>query len=290
MNIHQLKGAIPDARPIAVSGMLDDEYRSLPGLTQSDLNLFSRSPRLFREGLRERTSAMDSGTIVHGLILRPSEQHFHVRPDTYGPDGKRWNGNANECKAWLAQHTDKPVVSAHEARGYLAAAKAVIQHETAAHWLDKTHREIAILTALGKGRLDAVGDAGPHWNIIEVKTTSDGRYRRFQKSVHEYGYHIQAAWYRRLLREIVGPVAVRHRIIAVELDPVPRINVFTMADRAVDLGDERIDWLLERMEECSDKASWPDYHRHDQSPDGMIDLPEYAYPEPELTGLTEITT
>jgi hypothetical protein len=98
VNIHALKGAIPDARPIAVSGLTESEYRDLPGLTQSEINLFMRSPRLFKLNVREESDAMRMGTLLHSAVLL-GRIDCYVRPEVYGPESKPWNNNAKECKA-----------------------------------------------------------------------------------------------------------------------------------------------------------------------------------------------
>jgi hypothetical protein len=288
VNIHHIKGSVPDARPIAVSGLTESEYRDLPGLTQSEINLFLRSPRLLKLNVREESDAMRMGTLLHSAVLL-RRVDCYVRPEVYGPESKPWNNNAKECKEWNAARADKPILSSREKNEILDAAGDVACTDGVGFLLRHGEAEVALLCATGKGRIDYIIDRGDYLDVVDLKTTRDGRFRSMQRTIHERGYHIQAAWYRRLLREI-DPRPIRYRIIAVELEPITRAQAWTLLDRAIDLGDERIDWALERMEECQASDNWPAYHRHDMGPDGMIDVPEYAYPEPELTGLTEITT
>jgi hypothetical protein len=186
--------------PAIVLGLTGDEYRSQPGTTQSDLNLFAESPLLFSIRQKEETRAMQLGTILHGLALE-ARTGFHVKPLTYGPENKPWNGNANECKAWLAAHCDLPVLSVDEAVEVRVAASYVRQHETCAHWLQQGHAEVSVFTSWGKGRLDYVADRGDYIDVIDLKACADARHRKFSGTIMERGYHIQAAWYRRLIRE-----------------------------------------------------------------------------------------
>jgi len=274
--------------PAIILGLTGDEYRSQPGTTQSDLNLFAESPLLYSIRQKEETRAMQLGTILHGLVLE-NRACFYIKPRTYGPDNKPWNGNSNECKAWLADHADLPVLSVDEAMEVHDATKRTREHETCAHWLQQGHAEVSVFTRWGKGRLDYVADRGDYIDVVDLKTCQDARHRKFQGTIMERGYHIQAAWYRRLLREFTD-LPLKYRFIALELAPIPRINCFTLAEQAIDLGDERIDWLTERMEECREKNRWPDFHSHDMGETGDIDLPEWAYPEEQLTGLTAATT
>mgnify|MGYP003455828787 FL=1 len=264
-------------RPCAVLGVPAELYRQQAGITQSELNLFGKSPLLFRHGRGEATKAMELGSVVHSSVLEASPA-FHIRPETYGPDSKPWNGNATLCKEWLASHTDKPVIKGDEAATVFEAVNKVHKHETCAAWLRHGNAEVSIFAKFGKGRLDYIADRGGWIDVVDVKTTSDGRHRKFQSAIMEYGYHIQAAWYRRLVAEL-SPKPIKYRFIVLELEPVVRINCWTLAEQAIDLGDERVDWLLERLEECREKNRWPDYHNADMGETGDIDLPEYAYPD-----------
>jgi hypothetical protein len=286
VNIHTIKGAIPEARPIAVAGLTESEYRDLPGLTQSEINLFCRSPRLYKLNAREESDAMRMGTLLHSAVLL-KRVDCYVRPAFYGPEGKIWNNNAKECRAWNEAHSDKPILSEDEKRDLDCAAGIVGMTDGVGYLLQNGEAEVALLCAAGKGRIDYIVDRGDYLDVVDLKTTRDGRFRAMQRTIHERGYHIQAAWYRRLLREI-DPRPIRYRIIAVELAPVVRAQAWTLSERAINLGDERIDWALERMEECQATGNWPAWHNHDMGPDGLIDLPEYAYPEPEITGMTEV--
>lgn len=264
-------------RPCAVLNVPAALYRELAGTTQSDLNLFAKSPALFRAGRTQPTQAMSLGSVVHASVLATNEP-FHVRPDTYGPDHKPWNGNATYCKEWMREHSDMPVLNSQDALKAYSAVGATTLHETCRAWLNGGNAEVSIFTKWGKGRLDYIADRGGWIDVVDVKTTSDGRYRKFQSAIMEYGYHIQAAWYRRLVAEL-SPKPIKYRFIVLELEPVVRINCWTLAEQAIDLGDERVDWLLERMEECRESNRWPDYHNADMGETGDIDLPEYAYPD-----------
>lgn len=264
-------------RPCAVLGIPAEMYRAQAGTTQSDLNLFGKSPLLFQYGRTEATKAMALGGLVHASVLE-KRAAYYIRPIIYGPENKPWNGNAIACKEWLAAHADLPVISGDDAMTVHEATSKTQQHETCAAWLNGGNAEVSIFAKWGKGRLDYIADRGGWIDVVDVKTTSDGRYRKFQSTIMEYGYHIQAAWYRRLVAEL-SPKPIKYRFIVLELDPVVRINCWTLAEQAIDLGDERVDWLLERMEECRESNRWPDYHNADMGETGDIDLPEYAYPD-----------
>ena len=258
--------------PAMVEGLTGDEYRAHDGTTQSDLNRFAESPALWKLVKEPASKAMQLGTILHSMALE-GVSAFYTKPAFYGPDSKPWNGNATECKVWIAEHSDLPILSIDEAHSLRSASEAVRNHETCASWLRDGHAEVSVFTKWGKGRIDYIAFRGDHINVVDLKTCQDARHRKFQGTIMERGYHIQAAWYRRLIREFTD-LPIRYRFIALELAPIPRINCFTLTESAIDQGDERVDWLLERMAECREKNRWPDFHSHDMGETGDIDLPE----------------
>lgn len=271
-----------------------DAYRSAVGLTQSEINRFAESPALFRYVEREQTESMRIGTALHALILE-GRREFVVRPATYGPENKPWHGAAKECREWNAAHAGQTILSADEADALGRAAVRAKLHERVAYLLDGAHTELSVFGASqtgvpwGKGRLDAVKHAGDRLLITDIKTTNDARLRPFSQTILARGYHRQAAWYRRLMRQFVDEtIRVEFWLVAVEISPLPRCNVWKLEDAAMDLGDEEIDKLIEKLDECRQTGKWPDYHDKDIGLMGTIDLPRWVYgDETALEGLTK---
>ena len=281
----------------AVAGMPADVYRAQPGLTQSDINRFAESPALFRYVEREQTEAMRTGTALHALILE-QRREFVIRPATYGPENKPWHGGAKECKEWNAAHQGSLILSADDADKLESAARHAVAHETVKYLLDGAQKELSLFAASqtgaawGKGRLDAVKHAGDRVLITDIKTAADARLRPFSQTILARGYHIQAAWYRRLIREFVDKtVRVEFWFVAVEVDPIPRVNVWKLEEAAMDYADEEVDKLTEKLAECRQTGRWPDYHDKDIGLRGTIDRPKWVYgDETALEGLTKEAT
>lgn len=278
----------------ATDDMDAQTYRKQPGLTQSDLNRFAESPALFRYVEREQTDAMRTGTALHALILE-GRREFVIRPATYGPENKPWHGGAKECKEWAAAHAGQTVLSADEADALEKAANHARQHERVSYLLEGAHVELSVFGATqtglpwGKGRLDAVKHAGDRLLITDVKAAADARLRPFSQTILARGYHRQAAWYRRLMSQFLDrSVRVEFWFVAVEISPIPRVNVWKLEEAAMDLGDEEIDKLTEKLAECQQTGRWPDFHDKDVGLMGTIDLPRWVYgDETALEGLTK---
>lgn len=278
----------------AQAGMPADAYRAQPGLTQSDINRFAESPALYRYVEREQTDAMKTGTALHALILE-GRREFVVRPATYGPENKPWHGGAKECKEWAAAHAGQTILSQAEADALERAANHARQHERVAYLLDGAHTELSVFGAgrtglrWGKGRLDAVKHAGDRLLITDIKAAADARLRPFSQTILARGYHRQAAWYRRLMSQFVDEtVRIEFWFVAVEISPIPRVNVWKLEEAAMDLGDDEVDKLIEKLDECQQTGRWPDYHDKDIGLMGTIDLPRWVYgDETALEGLTK---
>lgn len=279
----------------AIAGLAFKEYKEWDAVNFSQLTPFSRSPldaKRERDGLtaRESTEAMELGSALHALVLEGREG-FYVRPDTYGAEGKKWNGNANECKAWAEAHQDKPVLSAGAVAKLRATASYVLQHSKAGPLLTGGHPEVSIYaddaeSGLSiKGRLDYLQIGPDYVSIIDLKRTQDASTEELAKTIRYRRYHVQAAMYRRLVRAC-GADAVRYFFVAIEDGQLPKVNVRELNPRAIDLGDEILDADLAKYAECKRSGIWPEWA--DDGPGvACIDLPEWCYPEPVLTGMTK---
>jgi hypothetical protein len=240
---------------------------------------------------------MHTGRAIHSLILE-DQRTFVVKPATYGADNKPWHGGARECKDWMAAHAGQIILDASEAESLERAAAHAMQHEQVQYLLNGAHKELSVFAAhltgaaWGKGRMDAVQYRGDRVQIVDLKTTQDARISAFSKVILQRGYHRQAAWYRRLIRQFIEfNVRVEFWFIALEINPIPRVNVFKLEDAAMDYADDEIDGLIEKLNECKATGRWPDYHDKDIGLMGTIDLPRWVYgDETALEGLTKGTT
>ena len=288
--------AFQPGQACAVAGMSADFYRKQDGLTQSEINRFAESPALFKYVEVERSAAMDYGTALHALLLE-NRTEYVVKPATYGPDEKPWHGAAKECKEWMARHEGRLIFSADQADALESAVRHAQQHELVKHLLAGAQTELSVFGCTqagliwGKGRMDCVNFRGDRVQVVDIKTTQDARLSAFSRTVLQRGYHRQAAWYRRLIRQFVEETVMHeHWLIAIEAEPIPRVNVWKLATEAIDLGDTEIDDLLEKLADCKSTGRWPDYHDKDVGLMGTIDLPKWVYGDTEqLSGMTKGT-
>lgn len=299
MNTLAIKPAA-DFRPDLTGAFADvpfDDYAAAPGINKSGLDVLRDNPNKFnlsRTGqfIREATAAMDWGTLVHEQILFGTAS-FHVRPDTYG-EGKKWNANATDCKMWLAEHCDKPVLSCDQATQLRNEADAVLDNPQACALLRNGHAELSLFARdehrgfLMKGRLDYFGcdESGPY--LVDIKTTIDASTHALSREILNRRYHVQFAHYRRLL-ERLGVADARCFIIALEKGELPRCQVRQIGADSLTLGEAALDEDLRLYWQFKMADQWPDFADTELDATGIkaIDVPEYALNRTEnLVGMT----
>ncbi|RME67927.1 MAG: hypothetical protein D6781_12120, partial [Verrucomicrobia bacterium] len=226
-----------------------DVYQAAPGVSKSQLDKLHASPLRYARWLADRkkhappTIAMQWGSLIHTAILEP--QHlgaYTVRPDTYGEDGKPWNNNAKECRAWNEAHAGETVITAAQKAEMQLLARRVRTHPVAGPLLRGGRAEVSCFALVDKpypillkGRMDYVRVKGREvWQVVDLKTTRDASTAAFSREVWNRRYHVQAAMYRRILMRFGAP-AVEFIFIALDkADPdCPLINVRRLEDSAI---------------------------------------------------------
>lgn len=303
----------------AWSGVPMSFYQCAPGESNSLLALLARSPRRYqmtRDGLLDREPSTHDqmlGTMIHASVGEGVEIPYYLRPDTYQGkvDAKKdspmvdkpWNANSNTCKEWLANHCDKPILTAHEAlmlnsvvacaTSDVRAAKLMNASPTIAHEVTAIARNESLdAPYLLRARFDILGCDAAGWYFIEIKSTRDASTDAFSREILKRLYHVQCALYRRVLRRLSGQDDVRAYMWALEKDAaIPRSNFRQLAKAAMDAGDHILDERLALLKKCKMAKSWPefaDYEEGEHVP--FIDLPEWCYSDADLlTGMTEKT-
>ncbi len=280
-----------------------DVYQKSPGESNSLLSLIARSPlryRMTRDGIlpaREPTHDMQLGTLIHSAVNEGQEPAFHLRPDSYGPENKKWNMNANECKAWVAARKDKPILDAYDALMLNSVTACVKDNRRAMKLLRGAHTEVSACAYnedmsapyMLRVRFDVLGHDEKGWYWVETKSTRDASTFAFSLEILKKFYHVQTALYRRVLRRLTGEEP-RCYMMPIEKDAaIPRVNVRQLASAAMDKGDAILDERLALLRRCKLANKWPalvDEEEGDNIP--FIDLPDHAYGKvDDLKGMTE---
>ena len=242
------------------------DYHASRSLSTSGLDQFRKSPAHFRawqdgDAKQESTPAMEFGTAAHMAVLEPElfiQKYKPFSGDKRTKEGKFiWQGIIESGYTPLAEETWDSINSlAASVHAHPAAAQLLHRIEPETSWFDNWNG-IEV-----KARLDGIGND----DIIDLKTTQDASPSAFAKSVAQFRYHVQAAWYQRItcIRRFV--------FIAAEKEPPFGIACYELDQQAIDLGNEIIDAQLATFRECQALNSWPCYSSSTET----LSLPAWA--------------
>lgn len=250
-----------------ISQMKDADYRKAEGLAQSDLAYMKKSPGHFfnREKLRKETDAMRFGTIFHMALLEPLKfrELYLAEPEVIVIDGKsaevnrRVKAHREYLENWKLDHADKVVLSAKQVDNLTGMLTEIGQNPILKDLITEGVPEIASFWEYRgrkcKGKADLFLESSKHGRVvIDFKKTQDASHSAFSRSVFNYNYDLQAAWYQR------GFKADKVLFVPVEENYPHAFGIYD-ADPWLERGGKLADRLLDRLEECEASKVWPWY-------------------------------
>ncbi len=229
------------------------DYDSLPGLRWTDLARMRRSPRHYRYGRTERTTAIALGTALHALMS--GEQQVIAYPGKVRR-GKEW-------EAFQAQHRGALIMTRREVEIVELMGGALLKHQEASAILERCTKREHVIQWERRGRpckckidgCDLPTD-GYRGLMVELKSTRDVSARAFGQQIARLGYIHQGAWYRDGWSSTYG-TEPEHVIVAVENVAPFDVRVDEMPEVHVRVADGEIERLLDTLERCEAAGEWP---------------------------------
>ena len=202
------------------------DYHASPYVSKSHLDLIDKSPYHYWDRyinpdriIPEPTKAMLLGSAFHTIVLEPHlfERDYIVepadapkRPTAVQRNAKKPSNQTLEAIAFWDEFdkkaNKKTLVSLEDFERLTIMKQRVNEHPAAStilgmkgiceqsyKWTDKTTGELC------KSRPDFHTEDGSL--IVDLKTTGDASELGFQKSDHNFRYHVQAGWYLRSIEE-----------------------------------------------------------------------------------------
>lgn len=257
-------------------GIPAEVYHASPGVSNSRLKDFARSPRHYKHALtapRETTEPQRKGHVFHVCVLEPERYlegvSHYVRPADscyYTSDGKF--GVTKEAKEWKKAHADLPIISDEERQNFEGARAAILAEPTGellmslparcevSTWVK--HEATGLLLKSRFDRLAEDADGVP-W-IIDLKSTDDAS--QFARTCRNFAYPQQAAYYIDNLGRSGAPNA-RFVFIAVELEPPHGVLICEIGPETLARYRETYETHLARLCECEKLGAWPGYQPAD---------------------------
>jgi hypothetical protein len=264
-----------------------DEYYAWPLPSNSLLGHLARSPLHCRHALDHPaapTPDMRFGTAFHSLVLEPADHaRRYVRAGRCSgvlksgkraglqceSDGTVHHGGAWFCGTHAGDRRNDPggpeVLGEDDAATLGDMAAAVAAHPWAGAALALPGMtEVSIVfddRASGvrcKMRADRIVQGDRLRCVIDLKTARDASPDAFARTIHERGYHRQAALYLRGCAA-AGIDVDGYAIVAVDKEPPHATAVYQLDDQDLQAGGDEVDRLLALYAECAASGRWPGY-------------------------------
>lgn len=261
----------------------DAEYFAAPGLNQSGVKDLMQSAKHYYarniEGKRKPpTPAMQFGSLVHLAILQTDE--FEKRAYFEPVLDKRTIAGKADFKIWQDAMPEGAIVVPIEDKEPLfkmiaswkehplyEKLKDSCEFEQAIFWKDEA------TGVLCKAKFDLVtvkpiehkGIVIPPGLCGDLKTTTDARADEFIKSIFNYEYDIQAAWYLDGLKASGISDGESYLWFALEKDSPYEIEAHTMESVYFESAREINHLMRLRYKKCIETGVWPGYKKHVKS-------------------------
>lgn len=254
------------------------EYHALDLVSNSQLGILAKSPahlKHYRENKADKyTDALRFGSAVHAAILEPSyfERYYRVKPKF----DRRYKEQKAASELWDLENAGKIAIAADEHEHCLSIADAVREHEKAGPLVEasEANEQTAIWKhertgLMCKSRIDAI--CPQLKTIFDIKTTRCADRHQFEKSIFDFGYYRQGAFYIDACRAL-GIDIEHYAIIAIEKEPPFGLMVYRLTNPVIDLGRRENESLLTLWRDCAEADIWPSYPAQIQD----IGLPAWA--------------
>ena len=276
---------------MALKKMSNAEYHALDYVSKSHLDEVNKSPFHYWDKYInpdrvtiEPTKQMLLGSAMHTMVLEPElfEKEYIVesanapkRPTAIQRNAKKPSSQTLDAIAYWEEFDKKAVgknlISIDDYKRLTIMKQRIFDHPAAStilslsgvaeqsyQWKDNQTGEIC------KSRPDFHTDDGTL--IVDLKTTSDASELGFQKSVHNFRYHVQAGFYLRSINE-----AEQFVFIAVESKPPYLVAVYNASPEMIAAGNRIADKNLATLAQCRKSGKWTGYSEEITT----LDLPRF---------------
>jgi exodeoxyribonuclease VIII len=243
---------------------------------KSGLDLIAKSPAHYYAKYLDPNRVWEAqtptfliGSAVHAAILEPDEfkKRYAVEPTI----NKRTN-DGKTAYAELMAYAAANRINYLDAETYASCEKmrdAVHAHPAASVLLSDGQAETRldwqreIITEDGEIR-EVLLKAKPDWLshndfIVDVKTTEDASPQGFGKSVWNYRYHVQDAFYMDAYEHFYGGPARGFIFIAVEKKPPYAVALYFLPNEVRERGRNTYERNLRTYLKCLETGEWPAY-------------------------------
>lgn len=274
--------------PMQLLQQSNAEYHSdTSRISKSGLDLVARSPLHYRAKYlapdrqpQKESPALLLGSAIHSAVLEPdsfaADYCAAIACDRRTSDGKK------QWADFLAANAGKTVLDREQLETVLGIRQAIRNHSTASRLLDLSlgqvegvlHADIPVdgevALVLAKSRMDYLRTSGEF--IADIKSTEDASPNAFARSIANYRYHVQAAYYLDMFAFLGVEPPKRFVFIAVEKSAPYAVAVYYLTAEDIAVGREVYRENLAAYAACMRTGIWAGYPEKPQA----INLPTWA--------------
>lgn len=247
-------------------------YLEMKQCSQSWLKYFNPNPSkgntpanffdeyLNPDAVRKFTDPLRFGQAFHLCILEPEE--FERRVELWS-ETKTTNSKGFE-RADAAMEEGKILIPESWKEVLDGSLNALLQNKDTRAMLEiEADNELTLVWVDEETGVDCKCrlDRYSHENLlpIDFKSTRDASQDGFSKSVREYGYHVQAAYYSSGIKAVFGEQPRGFAFPLVEKDAPFLTNLIMLDDESIAAGDYIYRRNLRRYADCMERSSFPGY-------------------------------
>lgn len=240
----------------------NEEYHGMPWcISKTGLDKIHQSPahyKAFVENPPKPTPAMQFGTAVHMAILEP-ELFKEKYVEDPGLDRRTKAGKA-EYEQLTANGVT--VLSKDDWAAIQGMRESAMANDIVRKWVENGYAEMTGIKTLDKLGV-AVKVRPDLWVpndgvIVDIKTTYDARPEQFGRAAWNFRYHVQAALYLDMWREI-GKRADEFFFVAIEKDPPYALVIYETESDIIKAGRGEYVEDLSLYAWCVEHDEWPAY-------------------------------
>lgn len=210
------------------------------------------------------TKDMQLGTALHSYLLEPSA--FYEKTAVYDererPEPTMTFGSKKN-KEWKEQferdNSSKTILSLSDYDTVKRMASSILLDSG----IDlEGEKEVCLVDPelCTKSRPDIFTSSPNDW-IIDIKTTNDASPEAFSRTIIEYGYHIQAAHYISMLKQLDG-IHREFYIIAVEKKEPFVCQTYILSPATIAQGMDELQWGYNVLKEAKETGAYYGYSKH----------------------------
>lgn len=261
-----------------IADMANEDYHATSALSSTGLRELAKSPAHYQAYItekREPTKAMKFGTGFHELIGEPQ---LFAKKYTKLPENidRRTTVGKDAYKAFLEENKGKEILTVEEYDRLDGMLYSCLKNKTLLSLLTGGKAEQSLFWTdeatgvLCKCRPDYLRKDGI---IVDLKTTEDASVKGFQRSLSNFSYHIQSAFYLDGVSDVLGEPVTEFVHVVVEKTPPYGVAIYTLDDQSLSKAREEIAALLKLYAECSAKNEWPGFTQDIQN----VTLPAWMW-------------